>query len=93
MNVLDEFAGKKSKKDQNNIILILEKILHNKISFLRRSNLKSSHDWPFELLFTAPPPPPVSSLHVLTEFEVDVLQGLKIKDASIWRLLYLSNLQ
>ena len=44
MYVLDEFAGKKSKKDQNHIILILEKILHNKISFLRRSNLKSNHD-------------------------------------------------
>ena len=56
MYVLDEFAGKKSKpKDQNHITLIFEKILHNKISFLRRSNLKSSLDRPFELLFTAPP--------------------------------------
>ena len=55
MYVLDEFAGKKSKKDQNHLILILEKILHNKISFLKRSNLKSNHDWLFELLFTAPP--------------------------------------
>ena len=55
MYVLDEFAGNKSKKDQNHIILILEKILHNKISFLKRSNLKSSHVWLFELLFTARP--------------------------------------
>ena len=55
MYVLDEFAGKKSKKDQNHIILILEKILHNKISFLKRSNLKSSHVWLFELLFKARP--------------------------------------
>ena len=56
MYVLDEFAGKKSKpKDQNHIILILEKILHNEISFLKRSNLKSSHVWLFELLFKARP--------------------------------------
>ena len=55
MYVLDEFAGKKSKKDQNHIILILEKILHNKISFLKRSNLKSRHVWLFELLFKARP--------------------------------------
>ena len=56
MYVLDEFAGKKSKpKDQNHIILILEKILHNEISFLKRSNLKSSHVWLLELLFKARP--------------------------------------
>ena len=55
MYVLDEFAGNKSKKDQNHIILISEKILHNKISFLKRSNLKSSHVWLFELLFKARP--------------------------------------
>ena len=55
MYVLDEFAGNKSKKDQNHIILISEKILHNKISFLKQSNLKSSHVWLFELLFKARP--------------------------------------
>ena len=55
MYVLDEFAGNKSKKDQNHIILISEKILHNKISFLKRSNLKSSHVWLFELLFKTRP--------------------------------------